>query len=295
MPGAHHPTAVRRQAVRGMLAGLCSMTVAMELEVEHGRRVPAQNIERWVREDSENGYTESVRQHEAAVRVEAQALQARARIRDRIPARVRAEVHACIKRNPYLYAKELADLVHHATGMHFSDAAMSRVRKKLGANRRRAGRPLGQADPIEQRAHKNLFANNNVHDEQLIFIDETSKNSKDFYRKYGYWFDGENQETNPGMAFHVGPQRTWSTLGVFTVDGMIDWSTTEIKHVDGQRGMDTMGFMMDVARVVLPYVQPYPAARSIVVADNVALHHAWGGMLRHMIESRGGRLVYLPT
>ena len=119
--------------------------------------------------------------------------------------------------------------------------------------------------------------------------------SKDFYRKYGYWFDGENQETNPGMAFHVGPQRTWSTLGVFTVDGMIDWSTTEIKHVDGQRGMDTMGFMMDVARVVLPYVQPYPAARSIVVADNVALHHAWGGMLRHMIESRGGRLVYLPT
>jgi hypothetical protein len=134
-----------------------------------------------------------------------------------------------------------------------------------------------------------------VHDEQLIFIDETSKNSKDFYRKYGYWFDGENQETNPGMAFHVGPQRTWSTLGVFTVDGMIDWSTTEIKHVDGQRGMDTMGFMMDVARVVLPYVQPYPAARSIVVADNVALHHAWGGMLRHMIESRGGRLVYLPT
>ena len=106
--------------MRGMLAGLCSVTVAMELELEHGRRVPTQNIERWVREDSENGYTESVRQHEAAVRVETQALQARARIRDRIPARVRAEVHACIKRNPYLYAKELADLVHRFNGDVFT-------------------------------------------------------------------------------------------------------------------------------------------------------------------------------
>ena len=56
-----------------------------------------------------------------------------------------------------------------------------------------------------------------------------------------------------------------------------------------------MAFLQDVVMCVLPWVQPYPAARSIVICDNVALHHAWRGMLRAMVEARGGILIYLPT
>ena len=46
---------------------------------------------------------------------------------------------------------------------------------------------------------------------------------------------------------------------------------------------------------MIKYVQPFPGPRSVVICDNVALHHAWGGMLRSMIEGQGGRLLYLPT
>ena len=62
--------------------------------------------------------------------------------RSRIPAEVRLVVFQAVKENPFLYARELADHVHHLTGMMFSDEAIGRVRRDLAFKRRRAGIPL---------------------------------------------------------------------------------------------------------------------------------------------------------
>lgn len=120
-----------------------------------------------------------------------------------------------------------------------------------------------------------------------------SKNNKEFYRQYGYWRPGEKEQHRP--SFNLGPHRTWSTLGVFTIDGMISWNSTEITHAEGNRGMDALAFLKDVMHHVLPYLQPWPLARSVVVCDNVSLHHAHGGLLRALIEAHGAKLLFLPT
>ena len=76
---------------------------------------------------------------------------------------------------------------------------------------------------------------------------------------------------------------------------MIGWKSTPISNRGDCRGLDCMDFLLDVAAVEIPHVQPYPAARSIVICDNVSLHHAFGGMLKAMVEAKGGKLIFLPT
>jgi hypothetical protein len=180
MPGAHHPVVVRKRCIQLWLA-LATATgaadpvaVATSLELEFERRVPVPNVYRWVRDEAEHGFAESIRQRGAIVRTEMLELEAKRVKRSRIPAEVRLAVFQAVKENPFLYARELADHVHHLTGMMFSDEAIGRVRRDLAFKRRRAGIPLGEADPIEQRMYKNLWHDQNIQDEQVIFIDEVS-------------------------------------------------------------------------------------------------------------------------
>ena len=323
MPGPHHPERVRRLAVQLALAQVVGQednaVIAAELELAFGRRVPEGNIKRWISDEEKNGFSESIRQRGAAVRKEHAELETARVVHTRIPRSVRSAVYTAVLGRHDLYARELADHVHHVTGkrergcsacdahlssfsshlgrcagMWFSEDAIGRVRHGLGFHRRRVGRPLGQADPVEQRMYKNLWAQHNIRDEQVIFIDETSKNTKEFYRPCGYFLPGSHDADKQPSRHNIGPDRAYSTLGVFTVDGMIDWNTTPIGR-GGVRGMDTMAFLTDVNTCVLPWIQPYPAARSIVICDNVAIHHAWRGMLQAMVEARGGRLLFLPT
>jgi hypothetical protein len=88
----------------------------------------------------------------------------------------------------------------------------------------------------------------------------------------------------------------FSTLGCFTVDGMIDWDTTVLRQEPGApAGLDTMMFVMSFIRCCLPYIGNFSLgqARSVVVCDNATLHHDQMGFLRMLVESRGGKLLYL--
>lgn len=86
-------------------------------------------------------------------------------------------IYTAVRDRHDLYARELADYVHHVTGMWFSEEAIGRVRRGLGFHRRRVGRPLGQADPVEQRMYKNLWERLDIQDQQVIFIDEVKSST----------------------------------------------------------------------------------------------------------------------
>lgn len=101
--------------------------------------------------------------------------------------------------------------------------------------------------------------------DNVPLLQETHKASRDFYRKYG-WF-------RPGAArfvpVNIATPQSWSTLAALTVDGLISWKITRLDKSTGPAGQDTMAFLSDFCDVVLPFIQPYPAARSVIIADNV--------------------------
>ena len=181
MPGAHHPERVRRLAVQLALAQVVGQednaVISAQLELAFHRRVPEGNIKRWISDESKNGFSESIRQRGATVRKEHAELEAARVVRTRIPRSVRSAVYTAVRDRHDLYARELADYVHHVTGMWFSEEATGRVRRGLGFHRRRVGRPLGQADPVEQRMYKNLWERLDIQDQQVIFIDEVKSST----------------------------------------------------------------------------------------------------------------------
>ena len=173
MPGAHWPREVRRRAQREFTLYGDAKTVQSRLHILFNVTVPTCTIERWDREHEQLGYPESKRQHNKRVREEHAELTRNAVVRQRVPQEVRTVVYDVVRRNPFAYARELVDDVHSETGLAFSEGAINRIRRELAFSRSRASRPLGEADPIEQRMYKNMLEQMQIRDEQLVFIDET--------------------------------------------------------------------------------------------------------------------------
>ena len=55
-----------------------------------------------------------------------------------------------------------------------------------------------------------------------------------------------------------------------------------------------MSFLAAFIACVLPHVRAFPGPGSVVVLDNSSLHHDQKGVLKMLVEARGGRLLYLP-
>ena len=75
---------------------------------------------------------------------------------------------------------------------------------------------------------------------------------------------------------------------------MLDWQVEQIFHQYGKpvHGLDTLSFLAAFVKVVLPYVQPFPGPRSVIVLDNSSLHHDHQGVLRELVEAQGGKLLF---
>lgn len=98
--------------------------------------------------------------------------------------------------------------------------------------------------------------------EQLVFLDESSFNSKLGRRFRGYAPKGE--------AIHVkvksGRAENLSILPAFTIDGYIACNV----YKGGVNKDDYIGFLEDN---LLPQCGQYPGPRSIIIMDNCAIHH----------------------
>jgi len=55
---------------------------------------------------------------------------------------------------------------------------------------------------------------------------------------------------------------------------------------------DTEQFMDHFNTKILPYMQPFPQSRSVVIIDNCRIHDESG--LLELVESKGAKLIFLP-
>ena len=116
---------------------------------------------------------------------------------------------------------------------------------------------------------------------QLVFIDETSKDGRQAYRRYGRSKKGTKSYVK--LPFSRGTRV--SIFAALNVKGFMLWETT--------RGMFTRStFHNAFAKHVVPKLNPWPLPNSIVIMDNAKIH-----MYRELedsIHQCGARLLFLP-
>ena len=120
-----------------------------------------------------------------------------------------------------------------------------------------------------------------MNQEQLIFIDETSKNRRLATRRYAW--SKRNTPVVEASPFPRG-QRV-SVLAAFDVHGFFSWQCTF--------GTFTrLSFHDAIYTQILPYLNPWPLPRSIVILDNAKIHMY--AEFEAMVHSVGAILIFLP-
>ena len=117
---------------------------------------------------------------------------------------------------------------------------------------------------------------------QFVFVDESAANSRTMDRKYGWSPIGKPARGVQALR----REKRWSLLPAYTVEGYLPGFLIAQGSVTGEMFYDWLKYS------VLPYCQPYPAPRSVIVMDNASTHHS--PKVRELIESVGCRLEYLP-
>lgn len=117
--------------------------------------------------------------------------------------------------------------------------------------------------------------------QQLVFIDETSKDGRAAVRRYGYSTVGTPLVVR--LAFDRG-QRI-STLAAFNSKGFFGWTHTSGTY---SRKKFHNAFLQNI----LPHLNPWPMHNSNVILDNAKIHMY--EKLEEAIHNRGALLFYLP-
>lgn len=117
--------------------------------------------------------------------------------------------------------------------------------------------------------------------EQLVFIDESSKDGRDCLRRYGW------SRVNSPAIVHQPFQRgaRVSILAAFDTTGFFAWQTTPGPFTRQK-------FHSAFVQSICPYLQPWPMPRSIVILDNAKIHMY--RELEEAIHKCGATLIYLP-
>jgi len=117
--------------------------------------------------------------------------------------------------------------------------------------------------------------------EQLVFIDESSKDGRDAVRSRAWAPRGERAVAE--IPFTRGSRV--SVLAAFGSSGFIAWDSIE--------GTFTRQVFHDsFLQHVFPKLNPWPLPRSIVIMDNARIHMYRG--LDMLIQQAGALLFYLP-
>lgn len=133
----------------------------------------------------------------------------------------------------------------------------------------------------------------NVHSEQMIFVDEASKDLKDIARIYGRYvfsmtlckiiyrsYKGERV-----FAPYPGRGSRFSALAALSYHGMVGWALNTGTWC-AEDWVDAMAVR------VLPYMRPFPEAYSLLVVDGASIHK--DPRFIDMVAARGCVPLYLP-
>jgi hypothetical protein len=155
------------------------------------------------------------------------------------------------------------------------------LRHDLNLSRKVLEKRARESIPAQILEYYNKLAPVYSYPEQLIFIDETSKDGRDCLRRHGW------SRINQPAVVHQPFQRGCrvSALAAFDTSGFFAWACTD--------GTFTRQKFHDVfIKHICPHLQPWPMPRSIVILDNAKIH-----MYRELVQAihrSAAILIFLP-
>lgn len=202
----------------------------------------------------------------------------------RWPPEVYESVKSYVQHHPTFYIEELRDyiILNFPTLTTISTATICRaLHFDLKLSRKVLSKAAREAVPAEIQVFKEKLLPLYSFAEQLVFIDETSKDGRHAYRRYGW--SKVNTKAIVRLPFSRG--KRLSIMAALDVSGFFGWEATE--------GTFTRGKFHDafVAKVI-PHLNPWPLPRSIVILDNAKIHAY--PELQAAVHACGARLLFLP-
>lgn len=200
------------------------------------------------------------------------------------PIDVQNSVKAFVEEHPCFYLEEVQTFLQetHPEVLNISIPTICRaLRHVLKLTRKKIEKRAREAIPIELEDFKFSLQPFYNFPEQLVFVDETSKDGRDAVRQYAWAPIGAPAVVS--LPFSHG--KHVSTLAAFNCNGFFAWSFT--------KGTFTWQTFHDAfVTKILPHLNPYPMPSSIVIIDNAHIHMY--RQFQEAIESRGSLLFFLP-
>jgi transposase len=182
------------------------------------------------------------------------------------PEEAKAFVNDYTKEHPCFYLDELQRAIRSRfTSEEVESTSISTICRLLNFDLKLTRKVLEkrarEALPFQREIYFNALNQWYSYPEQLIFVDETSKDGRDCLRRYA-----RSKRGTPALVklpFSRG--KRISVVAAITTDGFLGF-----EHTDGT--FTRLNFHESFVKHVLPHVQPWPLPRSIVIMDNAKIH-----------------------
>lgn len=182
----------------------------------------------------------------------------------RWPAEVVQRVRLYVNENPTFYLEELQAFLNDAFPSLYntSTSTICRALKfDMGLTRKVLTKAARECVPQEVQVYKSELKAIYSFPEQLLFIDETSKDGRHAYRRYAW--SRRNQKAVVKLTLSRGHQR--SVLAALDHNRFAAWDSTVETYT-------RRSFHRAFLTKIVPLLNPWPLARSIVILDNAKIH-----------------------
>lgn len=202
----------------------------------------------------------------------------------RWPAPVYQFVESYVDEHPCFFLDELRDAIV-AEFPDLNNVSIPTVcrslRHDMKLTRKKLEKRAREAKPQELEDFKFRLGAFYMYPEQLVFVDETSKDARESIRQWAWSRKGKPAIVN--LPFSRG--KRISVLAAFNSEGFVAWGHTPNTFTRAT-------FHDTFIETVLPHLQPWPMPNSIVIIDNARIHMY--RQLEEAIQSRGAILCHLP-
>lgn len=138
--------------------------------------------------------------------------------------------------DPTLYIDEISEWIELAFDLRIPDSTLNHILVQLQMTRKHLSRAASERDE-QDRADWKAYHEANLRTHQLVFIDESGKDDRTVFRKYGRSMQGTRAKVS--QPFAHGDR--WSILPALTEDGYI---ATRIVP-DSVDGVEFLDFVME--------------------------------------------------
>lgn len=186
-----------------------------------------------------------------------------------------------ILETPTLYLHEICQTIQEVTSISVSQATICRLLKRYGFSRKKV-KQVALQRCYELRgafmAQCSLFSR-----DQLVWVDETGSNAKDYARKFGYAIRGCTPVTHRLLA----RGKRVNTIAALTSNGIVAVDTV-IGSVAGHTFFDFL------RGTLIPQLMPFNGTNpnSVLIMDNCSIHHIVE--VKDLLHQAGILVLFLP-